>query len=317
MISKEKLKEYAKIKGYNLGQAEKDYFQEIILSIIYNEFGKELVFKGGTALSKCYGFDRFSEDLDFNANTTSDFEKIISLGLKRHLLEFEIDSKEFKDAIKLIYRINGSLYNGQPTTKCKIVIDLSLREKIITQPNTKRIGLIIEEIPSFDVVAMAEEEIAAEKIRALITRNKARDIRKNIEIISAIREDREAVETAEVDIVFPGEMNYIMVRLAKKNQVAVGFDFHPLLHSSGKGRGRLLGDYLQTARLVRKYKAPFLLTSGAKSEWELRSPSELVAFGKVLGFSEADAKEALSGKILERNRKRLGKGWVMPGVEEK
>lgn len=148
-------------------------------------------------------------------------------------------------------------------------------------------------------------------------RNKARDIRKNIEIISAIREDREAVETAEVDIVFPGEMNYIMVRLAKKNQVAVGFDFHPLLHSSGKGRGRLLGDYLQTARLVRKYKAPFLLTSGAKSEWELRSPSELVAFGKVLGFSEADAKEALSGKILERNRKRLGKGWVMPGVEEK
>lgn len=48
-----------------MGQAEKDYFQEIILFILYREFGRELVFKGGTALTKCYGFDRFSEDLDF------------------------------------------------------------------------------------------------------------------------------------------------------------------------------------------------------------------------------------------------------------
>jgi predicted nucleotidyltransferase component of viral defense system len=37
-----------------------------LLFIIYQNFGSEIVFKGGTALSKCYGLNRFSEDLDFS-----------------------------------------------------------------------------------------------------------------------------------------------------------------------------------------------------------------------------------------------------------
>ena len=65
MISKDELKEYAKVKDFNLGQAEKNYFQHLILFGLYKEFGKELVFKGGSALTLCYGYNRFSEDLDF------------------------------------------------------------------------------------------------------------------------------------------------------------------------------------------------------------------------------------------------------------
>jgi predicted nucleotidyltransferase component of viral defense system len=73
MISRNELEEYAQIKKLNLGQAEKDYFQQIFLSILYGRFGKELIFKGGTALNKAYGLDCFSEDLDF---TLSKEEKI-------------------------------------------------------------------------------------------------------------------------------------------------------------------------------------------------------------------------------------------------
>ena len=45
---------------------EKDYWVTYILSHIYNnEIGKEVVFKGGTALSKCFNIiERFSEDID-------------------------------------------------------------------------------------------------------------------------------------------------------------------------------------------------------------------------------------------------------------
>ncbi len=68
MISRKELQEYAQIKKLNLGQAEKEYFQNIVLFILYEQFGKELVFKGGTALSKAYGLERFSEDLDFTRN---------------------------------------------------------------------------------------------------------------------------------------------------------------------------------------------------------------------------------------------------------
>ncbi|MBU0628586.1 MAG: nucleotidyl transferase AbiEii/AbiGii toxin family protein [Nanoarchaeota archaeon] len=176
MISKEKLIEYARLKGYNLGQAEKDYFQEIILFILYSEFGKELVFKGGTALTKCYGFDRFSEDLDFTAAVKKDFNTIISNGLKNYFLEFTAKEKETDGSNNLIYRINGPLYVGQENSTCKISLDISIREKAKLPALIKRIGLHIEEIPSFDVSVMDEKEILAEKVRAIITRNKARDL---------------------------------------------------------------------------------------------------------------------------------------------
>ena len=45
---------------------EKDYWVTLILKIIFeNEIGKEIIFKGGTALSKCNSLiKRFSEDID-------------------------------------------------------------------------------------------------------------------------------------------------------------------------------------------------------------------------------------------------------------
>jgi Nucleotidyl transferase AbiEii toxin, Type IV TA system len=46
--------------------AEKDYWVVYVLHTIFNsEIGKDAVFKGGTALSKCYNMiERFSEDID-------------------------------------------------------------------------------------------------------------------------------------------------------------------------------------------------------------------------------------------------------------
>src|SRR5574343_173248 len=67
MITKLELQKYANLKSLNLGQAEKDYYQNIVLFCVYRIYANEIVFKGGTALSKCYGLDRFSEDLDFTS----------------------------------------------------------------------------------------------------------------------------------------------------------------------------------------------------------------------------------------------------------
>ena len=175
MITKDELKEYAKITNLNLGQAEKDYFQTILLFILYQEYGNELVFKGGTALKKCYGLDRFSEDLDFTCLKKIKIEKIEN-GLKRFNLEYEIETKEYKGGLKTILRIKGPLYAGIRNSLCKLVIDLSFRENILLKPLTKTIGRFMEEIPQFDVFVMQEKEILAEKIRAIMTRNKARDV---------------------------------------------------------------------------------------------------------------------------------------------
>jgi len=176
MISRKELEDYAKLRRIkNIGHAEKDYFQNILLFIIYQNLGSEIVFKGGTALSKCYGLNRFSEDLDFTCKKDFDF-KIIEEGLKRFKLDFVIEKKEFERSKSYIIKISGPLYNGNKYSNCKLIIDLSFREEVLIKPVIKNIGRFLEEIPSFDVYVMSEEEIFAEKIRAILTRNKARDV---------------------------------------------------------------------------------------------------------------------------------------------
>jgi ribonuclease P/MRP protein subunit RPP1 len=134
--------------------------------------------------------------------------------------------------------------------------------------------------------------------------------------------NRAALETPEVDILVNPSLengqcgiNHILARLGARNNVAIAFDFLEILQSYKKTRSQLLSCWMETARFVRKYKCPFVLSSGALNEWDMRAPSELIAFGRFLGFDERQCKRALSGEILKENRRRLGKKWVMPGVE--
>jgi len=176
MISRKELEEYAKLRGMkNIGHAEKDYFQNVLLFIIYQNFGSEIIFKGGTALSKCYGLNRFSEDLDFTCKKEFDF-KIIEEGLKRFKITFEVEDEIFERSKSYVIRLIGPLFNGNKNSMCKVILDFSFREEILINPITKTIGRFLEEIPSFEVYVMSEEEIFAEKVRAILTRNKARDV---------------------------------------------------------------------------------------------------------------------------------------------
>jgi len=175
MIEKQDLVKYSKLKSLNIGQSEKDYFQNIILFIIYKMYATELIFKGGTALSKCYGLDRFSEDLDFTAYRIFDINKF-RLYLNRFNIDYELNKQDFKDVgLKIILRIKGPLYNGVKHSLCKIIVDISYRENLLLDPVIKKI-INPETLPSFDILVMSKEEIFMEKIRTILTRNKARDL---------------------------------------------------------------------------------------------------------------------------------------------
>lgn len=175
MIDRRELGRYASVTGLNLGQAEKDYLQTLMLFILYRKFGRELVFKGGTALKKCFGLDRFSQDIDFTSAIVKDFSKEILRGLKKFLIPATAEEKK-DDSIKIRFKLKGPLYTGNSRTLCFVVVDISLRESVILEPLVKRIGWNHPEIPVFDVVVMQEPEILAEKVRAILTRTRARDI---------------------------------------------------------------------------------------------------------------------------------------------
>ena len=156
----------------------------------------------------------------------------------------------------------------------------------------------------------------------------ARKLRKDVDVILVhggdLEVNRTAVETPEVDILLHPEMerddqglDHVMVRLAKENNVAIDFAFNDVMYSYDKTRVRVLSNLIKNAALVKKYKAPFVLTSGGYSSWDLRSPSELISFGKVMGFESPQIKSALSDWLVKENRKRLEGKWIQPGVEIK
>lgn len=181
MITKSELISISKLKGIsNIGYAEKDYLLDLVLFLLCKNMKQELVFKGGTALYKIYKFKRFSEDLDFSEVETINIDflmkKLIS-DLSKFGMRTEISKmKEPFNSILITLRIKGPLYDGRPQTVASIRIDINRKSKIELEPLLSRATSIYTEIPQFDVLVMQEKEILTEKIRAIIARNKARDL---------------------------------------------------------------------------------------------------------------------------------------------
>ena len=174
-IDLETLKRIAKTKGINnIGFAEKDYFQEIIMLGVSRE-APELVFKGGTALYKLHGLNRFSEDLDFSGVIEESKVHTISEYLINFGYETEISKKVVKASTLLTFIIQGFLYQGKNESKARVQMDVS-GAGVNVEPNWSQFFSLYPDIPSFKLKVMALEEVMAEKMRALIVRKKARDL---------------------------------------------------------------------------------------------------------------------------------------------
>ena len=181
MISREELKEYAGSSGLSLYQQEKDYLLKLFLFNYYNS-SEDAVFKGGTCIKYLFGLNRFSEDLDFTLKTNpKKFQKQVALTLKKiRKIGIENNFKKqelFRDAFTCEISFKGPLYNNEKHSLNKIRIDAGKRRGIKLKPKWELIESNYPETPkNFLVLALNEEEILAEKISALLSRNKGRDL---------------------------------------------------------------------------------------------------------------------------------------------
>lgn len=178
MIARDELDKIAQAKNLRIQNAEKDYILEMLLFSISKRASDKLVFKGGTALYKFYGLNRFSEDLDFTLNRgiiDKNFFKLVLQDLdKLNVKGWIKDYEEYKNEINIHLRFAGPLYKGNPEDLCFASINISLRERTL-EP---KMEFLVSDynIPSFSIAVMQGAEILAEKIRAILTRDKARDV---------------------------------------------------------------------------------------------------------------------------------------------
>ncbi len=177
---------------------EKDYHLTRILHKIIDKGIKDIIFKGGTCLNKCYlGFYRLSEDLDFVynqdvKNLTKVKIKIIIDDLRRRLFEVlnELGLKTNKNlgqgwkmltavedpkiiGLEIITNFDSLIDNSVQIIK----LEISFRKKLINPTRIKAIKHefidalgqpILKENIEIEVIDLSEN--FAEKFRALVLR---------------------------------------------------------------------------------------------------------------------------------------------------
>ncbi len=184
MISKEDLIRIAKLNGLRAFQQEKHYIQTMVLQSIYATTN-DLVFKGGTSLWFFHGLNRFSEDLDFTfipkKRKGNEKElKNLPVAIKKDLEIYGIDSeiRILNDGkISFSFRVGakGPLFTKE-IERSFVRVEISKREEVKKKPDVIELDANYTDILPFFVVVMNTEEIMAEKVRAILTRNRARDI---------------------------------------------------------------------------------------------------------------------------------------------
>lgn len=178
MLNKTELEEIGHTFGFNLWQTERDYFQHLFLMFLSKRISDELVFKGGTALQKVFGLNRFSIDLDFTLSHAlpSDLWENIRRDFGNFGIKVKFELSEHKNSMKVKLSIGGSSYESTERTLTVLRVEISLREKVLLKPETKEIFPVYSDLQPYLVRVMDLDEVVAEKIRAILTRDKARDV---------------------------------------------------------------------------------------------------------------------------------------------
>lgn len=177
MITRAELEQEALGLGFTLRQAEKDYIQHVVLHAIYATTTSEFIFKGGTALQKTYGLDRFSENLDFTSSVDAGtcmalLEKAIHILGDASITKTRISERSATGKI----RVKGPLHDGRDISVQAVTVECSTRESISRDPRAVRVVPRYRDLRPYIALVMSEQEMLAEKIRALMTRYKARDL---------------------------------------------------------------------------------------------------------------------------------------------
>jgi len=176
MIDRKELEKFGP-PGFHLGQKEKDYAQHWVLSYL-SRSGFNGIFKGGTCLQKAFGLPRYSEDLDFTLKEEKepDYDALSAFLSSSGFTVVSLKREENQNSINVRLRYRGPLYAGTAISEGTLTLELSRREMPLLKPKAILIRPPYPDLLPYQLLVMDNDEIVAEKMRALFTRVSGRDL---------------------------------------------------------------------------------------------------------------------------------------------
>jgi len=192
MLTRARLVAIAASAGMAPEVIEKDYALSWVLWGLYRSASlrESLVFKGGTCLRKCYVEDyRFSEDLDFTAVAEVDEDACLAelrLACEEIAQTTNLDFDVARLSLRAVENAGGEtnlqgllFYTGpRQSSHARIKLDISLNERLVAMAEERRLLHVYDDAAEVAtaVPCYSLNEIFAEKMRALLQRNRARDL---------------------------------------------------------------------------------------------------------------------------------------------
>lgn len=183
-----RLDEYRKQKKVIWEIVEKDYLLSWVLEGIAHHqlLSSALIFKGGTALRKCYFDDyRFSEDLDFSMlaegssmSLASAIKESCALAEEKmnqfapfRLTAAKYEEKQPHPAGQKAFEVRAQFpWHREPL--CKIMIEITRGEPIVCETQMRSIAHPYGEELKGHMLSYSLEEIVLEKLRAILQQTK-------------------------------------------------------------------------------------------------------------------------------------------------
>jgi predicted nucleotidyltransferase component of viral defense system len=183
LITADETRRLAREAGIAAGVLEKDYAITWLLHGLYYEDSKLrdlLIFKGGTAIRKVYFPEtwRLSEDLDFTIIDRK-MSEVVRAGFEevfRFLASASGITFSLRDFNSGMWSILANIqYVGPLGAKNRIAHDITLKERLVEEPEWGIINSEYPDLEKFRVKVYSITEVLVEKIRSIIQRGKSRD----------------------------------------------------------------------------------------------------------------------------------------------
>ena len=162
----------------DVGQIIREWWEIIVLQDLYaSPLGKDLIFRGGTALRLAYNSPRFSQDLDFSVIQTVDY-KLFEKTIKD--IEAKYDELSVKDLADKYHTYLAEFRIKEPWRQIALSLKIELSKRVARLRKDKDyIGAILKSpVSNLEIIGNVAtiEKIIEEKKEALNSRRLPRDV---------------------------------------------------------------------------------------------------------------------------------------------
>lgn len=89
-------------------------------------------------------------------------------------------------------------------------------------------------------------------------------------------------------------MNHVLAKEAAKNNVTIELCLKDIIKTRGHIRAKTISHFRDIITLSNKFKFNIIFTSGAKTEYDLRTPQDMLSLIKSLGLTQEEAEKTIS-----------------------